>query len=112
MIFKIEPLNKISLTFFIIAKAFGIIGVSLGFLDKKFLFLGGIFIFFAIFSIFLSIALCLVQLSKDKKRFAIEDEEKAKIKMLKKIKIELEEEIFNLQNQKSLLTNLALSRKK
>lgn len=93
-------------------KTTGIIGVSFGFLGKDFLFIGGIFLSAAIFCIFVSIALSLIQTSKDKKTFSAHDEENKKIKEFKRMKEDLEAEINSLQERKKSLENMMIRKGK
>lgn len=109
---EMSSLNKASLAFFVLAKLTGIFGISLGFLGKDFLFFGGVLLSMAIFSIFLSIFLSLIQTFKDKKIFSEQDEEKNKIKMYKETKKQLEKQILSLQEQKRSLENMMIRKGK
>lgn len=109
---EMSSLNKASLTFFITAKITGIFGISFGFLGKDFLFIGGVFLSIAVFSIFSSIFLSLIQSFRDKKIFSEQDEEKNKIKMYKETKEQLEKQIFSLQEQKRSLENMMIRKGK
>lgn len=105
-------LNKFSLFLFLIAKVCGIVGVGFGFAGKQYHEVGGYILSLAVFSIFLSIFLSLIQSFKDKKNFAIEDEEVKQIKELKKRKNDLELQILKLKEEKKAVENFVLSKNK
>jgi len=106
LFFSMAPLSWCSIVFFVFAKISGMIGVCLGFLGAEYHYVGGIVLTSAIISIFCSIFCSIIQTIKDKKKFEDEDIEHNKIKSLAKIKLDLEQEIKKLEEQKISLENL------
>ncbi|NBP01858.1 MAG: hypothetical protein EBU90_17315 [Proteobacteria bacterium] len=109
---KVEPLNKVAITLFIIAKIFGLIGVSMGFMGSKTHTIGGYLLFFAIISIFGSIGCALFQTTKDKKKFSKEDEENARLNSFIRVKSTLEQEIKDLEERRMALENFLIKKGK
>jgi hypothetical protein len=108
---SMAKLNKFALVFLVLAKFFGLIGVSMGFISQ-YHSLGGYFLTAAFVAIVTSIFCVILQTSRDKKIFSIEDEEKKRIKSFKEMKKDLEEEIRLLEAKKNALMSLEVRRGK
>lgn len=104
------PLNKAALGLFASAKLSGMIGVCLGFGEGIYHTLGGAFLTVAFIFIFSAVACSMVQASRDKKKFSIEDLSEAKTKRLARMKAELEQEIQTLEDRRSMLQGLMVRR--
>jgi fatty acid desaturase len=100
--------NKIALILFILAKITGSVGVCLGFLGSEYHTTGLVLLIFSFLCIGLSVTFSILQMSKDKKQFATEDQESAKLQQILHKKMQLEEEIAKLQLQKNALINLKI----
>ncbi len=100
---NLAPLNKIALSFFVLAKFMGFCGISLGFLGSTYHQAGGVILIMAIFFIFCSIVCALVQSANDKKIFQKEDERKCCVETLARRKRALESEIRKLEEQRNII---------
>lgn len=107
---NMPSMNLAALVFFITAKLFGIVGVSLGFLGSEYLRVGGASLCVAFLMIFLSISCSLVQTSRDRKIFEKEDYENFSISSAQRQKMLLQEEIKELELKKKSLENFIVRR--
>jgi|688.fasta_scaffold689022_2 hypothetical protein len=107
---NLSQLNKAALAFFLVAKVFGLIGISLGFIGGEYLHIGGFALGMSLISIFSAITCGLVQTSKDKQKFQIEDDAQGKLKKLNEAKARLEKEIEDLEAQKSAVRKFLMSK--
>lgn len=101
-------LNLTSILLITIAKLSGMIGVCVGFIDSEFRKTGGILLTIALISIFCSVSCSMIQLSRDKKRFDLEDQEKKEIRNLISTKRDLELKIKELESQKLAISQLII----
>lgn len=108
--FGMARLNRVALAFFIVAKITGLIGVSLGFVDKIYHQIGMWFLVVAFISIFLAISCSMLQMSKDNIRFSKEDELTKNFKNMSATMTKLQAEIQNLEARKEALKNLMIRR--
>lgn len=104
-------LNKVALSFLLLGKFLGLFGVALGFVDDYHQ-LGGYFLIAAFTFVKLSIICALIQTTKDKETFSIEDEEKKELRSFREVKNNLEQEILRLEEKKNALLNFELKRGK
>lgn len=80
--------------------------MCLGFLGPEYHQLGGYLLVAALVSIFTSVGFSLVQMSRDKKKFESEDVETKRVRALASMRLELEEEIKELESHKEALKSL------
>lgn len=80
---SVARLNKFALAFLVLAKFFGIIGVSMGFISQ-YHSLGGYFLTAAFVTIVTSIFCAILQTSRDKKIFLSRMKKKRESSLLKK----------------------------
>jgi len=106
--YNMATLNKVAISFFAVAKMFGMIGVCLGFADKKYHTIGGYLLSFAFAFIFLAVVCSIIQTSIDKKKFDLEDSAISKTKKLVQIKAGLEREIKELEERRQALQKIIL----
>lgn len=109
---KMQTLNKVAIGLFIVAKIFGFLGVCLGFIGKDYHSIGGYFLSLAMISIFSSVTCSLIQSTKDEKIFSKEDEENKNMKDFIKTKLELQQEIRELEEKRNALRNLMVKKGK
>lgn len=105
---SMAPMNKAAFACFGLAKIFGFVGVVLGFGDVSTHALGGYFLVLAFVMIGVSVTFALVQSARDKKKFEQEDLLTSRTRKLASMKIELEEEVRQLQEQRKALQSLAI----
>lgn len=103
-------LNKAALVLFVMAKVFGLLGITFGFIGGKFLQIGGFALGMSLLFIFSAIACGLVQTSKDKQKFQVEDEARESLKKLTAAKIKLEKELRDLETQRSAVRKFLMSK--
>jgi len=108
---NMATLNKVSLTFLVMAKLSGFIGVSLGFLPAYHHY-GGYLLMFSFLAIVVSIISAIFQTSLDKEVFSKEDEELHHIKLFVETKKKLEKQIEELEEKKRVLLNLKIRKGK
>ena len=106
---KMAAFNKAALSFLIIAKFFGLIGVAMGFLQDYHRF-GGYFLGAAFCAITISITCAVIQTSRDKQIFSNEDEERRRINSIVEMKKKLENEIRSLEDKRNALMGLEIRR--
>lgn len=111
LISKMATLNKIALIFLLCGKFFGLFGVAMGFIDSYHKW-GGYFLTIAFVLVKSSIICALVQTTRDKEKFSLEDEENKRLNSFREIKRNLEQEIIRLEEKKKALMNLELRRGK
>jgi len=104
-------LNKVSLTFLVMAKLSGFLGVSLGFLPAYHHY-GANLLTLSFLAIAVSIISAIFQLSLDKEVFSKEDEELHRIKSFVEMKKNLEKQIEELEEKKRALLNLGIRKGK
>lgn len=104
------PLNRTALMLFIVAKLTGLLGVTMGFLGKDYHTAGGWLLGFALLSIFSAVLCGLLQTSRDKVIFSMEDEEKQRVKNMTTTLSKLQDEINTLEARREALKNLMIRR--
>jgi len=108
LLFDMSNFNKIAFLFFIIAKFSGLVGVALGFAGSDYYKLGLFLLINAFVCIGISVAFSILQMSKDRRNFSVEDLETIKLKEIINKRILLEKEVQKLQRQKESLINLKI----
>ncbi|MBM3194130.1 MAG: SoxR reducing system RseC family protein [Chlamydiae bacterium] len=107
---NLQALNKAALFLFLLAKIFGLLGISFGFAGGEYLRFGGGFLGLSLVFIFSAITCGLFQTAKDREQFCIEDEAQVNLKKLSNEKVKLEKEIKDLEARKLAVHQFLMNR--